>query len=73
MVARGLASRQRLKLRPWCTAMHRVLRRQGIGFSTEIETLCQALRRANDIVRRQGIGFSTEIETRHHDCAPLAN
>ncbi len=62
MVARGLASRQRLK--QWERGKHptNISCRQRIGFSSEIETMISDLERQVSR-RRQRIGFSSEIET----------
>ncbi len=61
-VARGLASRLRLKPRTSCSGSVSTHRRQGIGFSPEIETGLSIIERCKT-GRRQGIGFSPEIET----------
>ncbi len=61
-VARGLASRLRLKRRGLFDFASWRISRQGIGFSPEIETQ-QILARMNFLLGRQGIGFSPEIET----------
>ena len=41
------------------------LRRQGAGFSVEIETLHQLTSYSVWLARRQGAGFSVEIETKN--------
>ncbi len=61
-VARGLASRQRLKHDTTRTPQYYLRSRQRIGFSSEIETRrCPLL--VSPVYRRQRIGFSSEIET----------
>ena len=61
-VARGLASRQRLKLSACPCSFSSLMSRQGIGFSSEIETThIDGLEHLWE--SRQGIGFSSEIET----------
>ncbi len=61
-VARGLASRLRLKRPEQVAGYEAGLRRQGIGFSPEIETAKGGTIRP-PFCGRQGIGFSPEIET----------
>ncbi len=62
VVARGLASRLRLKLQGIDLVSTYAARRQGIGFSPEIETSLVGPHPIRSD-RRQGIGFSPEIET----------
>ena len=66
VVARGLASHLRLKLKA-DTACLAATSRQGPGISSEIETLI-AVHYA-DHQRRQGPGISSEIETCYADPA----
>ncbi len=68
LVARGLASRLRLKLAANRAGAGHRERRQGIGFSPEIETLVLLIG-INSGPCRQGIGFSPEIETCHKNKA----
>ncbi len=61
IVARGLASRLRLKFATYQGMAARGRSRQGIGFSSEIEITQNAFCSRTRICR-QGIGFSSEIE-----------
>jgi len=61
-VARGLASRLRLKLSKPSYSWTHLWSRQGIGFASAIETACFAVC-VIKFFRRQGIGFASAIET----------
>jgi len=61
-VARGLASRLRLKLIGFIAVEYSIPGRQGIGFDSAIETHV-ADRGLHQHRGRQGIGFASAIET----------
>ncbi len=65
IVARGLASRLRLKRVYRVPCRHKSPRRQGPGISVEIETKPDC-RPWCLLCRRQGPGISVEIETHEH-------
>ena len=62
-VARGLASRLRLKHYYPCSIRPCISRRQGPGISLEIETRDQPMPTMLQVAGRQGPGISLEIET----------